>query len=363
MRQLLVSSEPQSLFPGGQMEETLDWGSPLAAGIHSLWLPHGADPRVSYNAAHLNPLREDINGEYTSAYYRRRLQFGPSLASLQVPSGSGGNVATPFGRAFAYSSEHNGLSVGSLGTCPMYSGDGSGKVISVCVWFRINRVNSTGMPTMIANSFSNTWWLGLRGATGKYKAIFRTSSSPYGAFEWGSYAADYRKLNCVGFTLPMDAGKTASVYHNGVLAVQGTLSNASGVSGNVDVWALSTSTPGMFVEIFGFAAWTRALYPEEFQELALGPWSLLARNSRFWYLPLVAYRQATIHGDSKVAANAYRGVARSAVIAGESHLVAYRRPVAAPERTLGIRAETRNLALGAEPRILRVPAESRRIDA
>lgn len=363
MRQLLVSSEPQSLFPGGQVEEILDWGSPLAMGIHSLWLPHGADPRISYNAAHLNPLREDISSEYTAAYYRRRVQFSPSLASLQVPSGSGGNVATPYGRAFAYSSEQNGLSVGSLGYCPIYPGDGSGKVISVCVWFRINRVNSTGMPTMIANSFSNTWWLGLRGATGKYKAIFRTSSSPYGAFEWGSYAADYRKVNCVGFALPMDAGKTASVYHNGVLAVQGALSNASSVSSNVDVWALSTSTPGMFVEIFGFAAWTRALYPEEFRELALGPWSLLARNGSFWYLPLVAYRQATIHGDSEAVAEAYRGVARSAVIAGESRLIAYRRPAASPERTMGIRTETRNLALGAEPRILRVPAESRRIDA
>jgi hypothetical protein len=119
----------------------------------------------------------------------------------------------------------------------------------------------------------------------------------------------------------------------------------------------------MFVEIFGFAAWTRALYPEEFRELALGPWSLLVRNNRFWYLPLVAYRQATIHGDSEVAGNAYRGVARSAVIAAESHLIAYRRPAAAPERTMGIRTETRNVALGAEPRILRVPAESRRIDA
>ena len=363
MRQLLVSSEPQSLFPGGQVEETLDWGSSLATGIHSLWLPHGADPRLSYNAAYLNPLRADINTEYTAAYYRRRPQSSPSLATLQVPSGSGGNITTPYGRAFAYSSEQNGLSVGSLGQCPIYTGDGSGRVISVCVWFRINRVNSTGMPTMIANSFSNTWWLGLRGATGKYKAIFRTSSSPYGAFEWGSYAADYRKVNCVGFALPMDAGKTASVYHNGVLAVQGTLSNASAVSGNVDVWGLSTSTPGIFVEIFGFAAWTRALYPEEFRELALGPWSLLARNNRFWYLPLVAYRQASIHGDSELAAVAYRGVARGAVIAGESHLVAYRRPAAAPERTVGIRAEARNLSLGAEPRILRVPAEFRRIDA
>ena len=363
MRQLLVSSEPQVFFPGGQVEETLDWGSTLATGIHSLWLPHGADPRISYNAAHLNPLRTDIINETTAAYYRRRLQSSPASASLMMPSGSGGNAATPYGRAFVYSSEQTGLSVGSLGYCPIYAGDGSGKAISVCIWFRINRVNSTGMPTMIANSFSNTWWLGLRGATGKYKAIFRTSSSPYGAFEWGSYAADYRKVNCVGFTLPMDAGKTASVYHNGVLAVQGTLSNASAVFGNVDIWALSSSTPGMFVEIFGFAAWTRALYPEEFRELALGPWRLLARNNRFWYLPLVAYRQATIHGDSEFVAEAYRGVARSAVIAGESQLIAYRRAAAAPERTVGIRTETRNLDLSAEPRILRVPAESRGIDA
>src|SRR5690606_13091036 len=112
------------------------------------------------------------------------------------------------------------------------------------------------------SSFSTTWWLGIRTATGTYKAIFRNGSAPYGPFEWGNYNADLRKICCVTFLLPCDAGRTASIFHNGVLAVQWTLSNASSVAGNLDVWPLSTATSGMFVEIFGFAGWTRALYAE-----------------------------------------------------------------------------------------------------
>ena len=57
----------------------------------------------------------------------------------------------------------------------------------------------------------------------------------------------YRKVNCVGFTLPMDAGKTASVYHNGVLAVQGI---SVRVPFRTWMFKRSTSTPGMLVEIF-----------------------------------------------------------------------------------------------------------------
>lgn len=111
-----------------------------------------------------------------------------------------------------------------------------------------------------------------------------------------------RKITCVAFTLPFDANKTASVYHNGVPAVQGTIPNAGGVAGVVDVYALSSATPGMFAEIFGFASWTRALYPEEARELASGPWVLAAKRQRFWYAPLMAYRAAEIAGGSTLAA-------------------------------------------------------------
>jgi hypothetical protein len=224
-------------------------------------------------------------------------------------------------------------------------------------------VNGTGFPTLIGNNFSNTFWLGLRTSTGKYKAIFRNNSSPYGPFEWGSYGADLRKVACVAFVLPCDANKTASVYHNGVLAAQGTLANASSVAGNLDVWALSSATPGMFAEIFGFAAWTRALYPEEIRELALGPWVLLAKRQRFWYTPLMAYRSAQIGGDSSFAAVGFRGTPRSAVIAGTSSLMAYLRPPAAPERTVPIRPESCSFSPAGESRTLIVRRENRGIEA
>jgi hypothetical protein len=282
---------------------------------------------------------------------------------LTITPGSGGNIATPFGNAFAYSNEQAGLSVGGLGYSPVYSGDGTNKVFSVCVWFRINRVNGSGYPTLIGNSYTTTWWLGVRTSTGAYKAIFRNNSAPYGSFEWGSYGADLRKVTCVAFTLPFDANKTASVYHNGVLAVQGTIPNASGVAGNVDIYALSSATPGMFVEIFGFASWTRALYPEEARELASGPWVLLANRHRFWYGPFTAYRAAEIAGGSTFEAVDFRGTPRSAVIAGTSRMVAYRRPPAAPERTMSIRPESRLVSPIAETRSFSVPRENRGIDA
>jgi hypothetical protein len=216
---------------------------------------------------------------------------------------------------------------------------------------------------MIGNSFSTTWWLGVRTSTGAYKAIFRNNSAPYGSFEWGAYGADLRKVTCVAFTLPFDANKTASVYHNGVLAVQGTIPNASGVAGNVDIYALSSATPGMFVEIFGFACWTRALYPEEARELATGPWMLLAKRHRFWYAPLMAYRSAAVAGGATLAAVHFRGTPRSAVIAGTARMVAYRRPPAAPERTVAIRPEGRSISPAAESRSFSVPHENRDIDA
>jgi hypothetical protein len=153
------------------------------------------------------------------------------------------------------------------------------------------------------------------------------------------------------------------VYHNGVLTVQGTLANASSVAGNLDAWALSSATPGMFVEIFGFAAWTRALYPEEIRELSLGPWVLLGKRHRFWYAPLMAYRSAEIAGDSTFAAAAFGGTARSAIIAGTSSLVAYRWPPAAPERTLLIRPESRSVSPAPERRTLTVRREPRSIEA
>lgn len=363
MRHLLVDSEPQSWFPFGAVEEVADPTTTLADGLHSLWLPNGLEPRLSYNAAHLSARRQTTVGEISPAYYKRRGQSAAALAGLIVPSGTGGNVATPFGRAYAYSNEQLGLSVGALGYAPVWSGDGTNKTLSFCTWFRINRVNGTGFPTLIGNSFSTTFWLGLRTSTGKYKAIFRNGAAPYGPFEWGAYGGDLRKVGCVAFVLPMDANKTASVYHNGVLAVQSTLSNASATSGNADVWALSSATPGMFAEIFGFAAWTRALYPEEIRELSLGPWALLGRRHRFWYAPLMAYRSAQIAGDSSFAPVGFRGTTRSAAIAGTSSLMAYLRPPAAPARTVPIRPESRSFSPATEPRTLTVRRENRGIEA
>lgn len=363
MRHLLLNAEPQTCFPSGYYEELPDFTSPLAGGLHSLWLPSALEPRMSFNAFHLNGKREITPGEYTAAYYRRRAQSAGAPSGLVVPTGPGGNITTPFGSAFAYSNEQAGLSVGSLGYSPVYSGDGTNKTIAVCAWFRINRVNGSGFPTLLGNSYTSTWWLGLRTSTGKYKAIFRNNSSPYGPFEWGSYGADLRKVNFVAFVLPCDANKTASVYHNGVLAVQSTLANASSVAGNLDVWALSSATPGMFAEIFGFATWTRALYPEEIRELSLGPWALLSKRHRFWYAPLMAYRSAEITGDSSLAAMGFRGAPRSGVIAGTASLVAYRRPPAAPERTISIRQESRSVSPAAESRTLTVRTEHRGIEA
>jgi hypothetical protein len=145
--------------------------------------------------------------------------------------------------------------------------------------------------------------------------------------------------------------------------VQSTLANASSVAGNLDVWALSSATPGMFAEIFGFAAWTRALYPEEIRELSLGPWVLLGKRHRFWYAPLMAYRSAEIAGDASLAAVGFRGAPRSAAIAGTSILMAYLRAPAAPERTLPIRPEIRSFSPPAEPRTLTVRRENRGIEA
>ena len=363
MRQFLLNAEPQTCFPSSHYEELPDFTSSLAGGLHSLWLPSAIEPRMSLNVQHLNSKRETTTGEFTAAYYRRRAQSGGAPAGLVVPAGSGGNLATPFGHAFAYSNEQLGLSVGSLGYCPMYSSDGTNKTISVCTWFRINRVNGSGFPTLLGNSYTTTWWLGLRTSTGKYKAIFRNNSSPYGPFEWGSYGADLRKVACVAFVLPCDANKTASVYHNGVLAVQSTLANASSVAGNLDVWALSSATPGMFAEIFGFASWTRALYPEEIRELALGPWVLLGKRRLFWYAPLIAYRSASIAGDSSFTLVGFRGTSRSAEIAGISSLMAHLRPPTALERTLPVRSEGRSFSPAGEPRTLVVRRENRGIDA
>lgn len=363
MRHALLATEPQTCFPSSHYDEFPDFASPLAGGLHSLWLPSVLEPRMSINVLHMNGKRETTVGEYTAAYYRRRAQSGGAPAALVVPTGSGGNFTTPLGNAFAYSNEQVGLSVGSLGYCPMYSGDGTSKAISVCTWFRINRVNGTGFPTLLGNSYMNTWWLGLRTSTGKFKAIFRNNTSPYGPFEWGSYDADLRKVACVAFLLPCDANKTASVYHNGVLAVQSTLANASSVAGNLDVWALSSATPGMFAEIFGFAAWTRALYPEEIRELALGPWVLLAKRHRFWYAPQMAYRSAQITGNSTFAAVGFRGAPRNAKIAGTSSLMASLRPRATPERTVSIRPESRTFSPVAESRTSAVKREDRGIEA
>jgi hypothetical protein len=363
MRQLISEIEAQSWAPIGAVEESLDYGSSMIDGLFSLWLPSGLEPRTSYNAAHLSGRRAATIGESASAYYRRRTQSSPNPSTVAVPGGLGGNVPTPFGRAFAYSNEQAALSVGSLGYVPMYSGDGTGKVISFSVWFRINRINGTGFPTLIGNNFSTTWWLGIRTATGKYKAIFRNGSAPYGPFEWGSYNADLRKICCVTFLLPCDANRTASIFHNGVLAVQGTLSNAGSVAGNLEVWPLSTATSGMFVEIFAFASWTRALFTEEIRDLALGPWTLLSKRARFWYAPLMAYRSAQVSSQSGLSAHMHRGLTRTANIAGQSQVAAYLRPPDAPERTWRLAPDRRTIIPTAEWRTWAIPRERRSIDA
>ncbi|BDC48921.1 hypothetical protein F183_A12370 [Bryobacterales bacterium F-183] len=355
--------EPQSWAPMGTPEEPLDFGSSMIDGLYALWLPSGLDPRISYNAAHLNGRRAATPSEFTPAYFRRRSQSSPNSSTIAVPGGLGGNAPTPFGRAFAYSNEQAAMSVGGLGYAPIYSGDGAGKVISVCVWFRINRINGTGFPTILGGSFSTTWWLGIRTSTGKYKAIFRNGSAPYGPFEWGTYNSDLRKICCVTFLLPCDANRTASVFHNGVLAVEGMLSTASATAGSHDVWPLSTATTGMFAEIFGFAAWTRALYAEEIRDLALGPWTLLSKRARFWYAPLMAYRSAQIAAQSGLSALMHRGMTRAASIAGQGSIAAYLRPPDAPERTWRLSPERRAIAPAEEPRTWTIPRERRSIDA
>lgn len=363
MRQLIAEIEPQSWAPMGPAEESLDYGSSLIDGLFSLWLPSGLEPRTSYNAAHLSGRRTATAGESTAAYFRRRSQSGGNPSTIAIPGGLGGNVPTPFGRAFAYSNEQAAMSAGSLGYAPMFSSDGTGKLVTVCVWFRINRINGSGFPTLIGNNFSTTWWLGIRTATGAYKAIFRNGAAPYGPFEWGSYNADLRKICCVTFLLPCDANRTASIFHNGVLAVQGTLANASSVAGNLDVWPLSTATTGLFAEIFGFASWTRALYTEEIRDLALGPWMLLSKRARFWYAPLIAYRSAQIAAQSDLSPLMHRGMTRAASIAGQGGIAAYLRPPDAPERTWRLAPERRTIKPTEESRTWAIPRERRSIDA
>ncbi|MCC6362214.1 MAG: hypothetical protein IT165_01750 [Bryobacterales bacterium] len=292
-------------------------------------------------------------------------------------------MPTPFGAALACSNEQVGWSGSSMADAPAFIGDGTGKTISVCVWFRINRLNGTGFPTVCSTSYTTGWWVGLRTSTGKYKCIFRNSTSPYGPFEWGSYAGDFRKLNCISFVLPMDANGTASVYHNGVLVVQSTLPNAGSASGSASVFPLSSSTPGMFVEIFGVGSWTRALYQEEMRQLVSGPRVLLAKRQAFWYGPLLAYRDAQVAGASVVAsdrrvgkprsvqiqgsssqiATRFIGLCRTALIAGTSSLIAHLRPAPSPLRTWLIRREARRLQVPAESRTFAVRPEKRSIDA
>jgi hypothetical protein len=279
---------------------------------------------------------------------------------------------------------------------------GTGKVLSVCVWFRINRLNGTGFPTICSTSYTTGWWVGLRTSTGKYKCIFRNSASPYGPFEWGAYAGDFRKLNCISFVLPMDANGTATVYHNGVQVVQATISNAGSASGSASVFPLSSSTPGMFVEIFGVASWTRALYPEEMRHLVPGPRVLLAKRQAFWYGPLLASVAAQIAGDSTLASDRqigrsrtaviqgnssqsatrhlgfsrsalisgastllaawHQGFSRIALIAGASSLSARAFPPSSPQRKWLVRPESRSLVVPTESRSLFVRPEKRKID-
>lgn len=382
MRHLPLNPDSESLFPGGRSEPHPDFGAPLADGLYALWLPT-LDPRMWFNSWRLNAKRATIPFEYSPAYFQRRMLFGSAPSGLTIPTGSGGNIPTPFGAALACSNEQAGWSGSSMADAPAFSGDGTGKTISVCVWFRVNRVNGTGFPTICSTSYTTGWWLGLRTSTGKYKAIFRNSTSPYGPFEWGTYGADFQKVSCVSFVLPMDANSTASVYHNGVLVAQSTIPNAGSASGSASVFPLSSSTPGMFVEIFGIASWTRALHQDEIRQLVSGPRVLLARRQAFWYAPLLAYRDAQVAGGSVVGsdrrigvprtaqiaghssyfATRFRGFSRGAVIAGASSLLAHLRPAPSPSRTWLIRREARSLLVPPETRTFTVSPEKRSIDA
>ncbi|MBI4905705.1 MAG: hypothetical protein HY820_18880 [Acidobacteria bacterium] len=382
MRHLHLNPTSETLFPTGACEPHPDFGSPLGNGLYALWLPT-RDPRMWFNPWRLNAKRAAIPFEYSPAYFQRRMLFGAPPSGLAVPTGSGGNIPTPFGAALACSNEQVGWSGSSLADAPAFTGDGTGKTISVCVWFRINRLNGTGFPTICSTSYTTGWWLGLRTSTGKYKAIFRNSTSPYGPFEWGAYSGDFRKVSCVSFVLPLDANTTASVYHNGVLAVQGTITNASSASGSASVFPLSSSTPGMFVEIFGIASWTRALYPDEMRQLVSGPRVLLAKRQNFWYGPLLAYRVAQVAGGSGIAsdrrvgvartvevpgngsyfATGFRGLSRMALIAGASSLIAHLTAGPSLLRTWLIRREARSMSIPEEPRTITVSSEKRTLDA
>ncbi|MCC6366856.1 MAG: hypothetical protein IT165_25320 [Bryobacterales bacterium] len=403
MRSLPLNPTSETLFPSGACNPYPDWNAPLANGIYALWLPT-REPRMWFNPFRLTARRETIPFEYSSAYFHRRLLTAaqPSGASgLGILPGLGGNFPTPFGAALACSNEQLGWNGSSLGDAPAFLG-GSGKAISVCVWFRINRLNGTGFPTVCSTSYTTGWWVGLRTSTGKYKCIFRNSSSPYGPFEWGSYGGDFRKLNCISFVLPMDANGTATVYHNGVQVVQATISNASSASGSASVFPLSSSTPGMFVEIFGVASWTRALYPEEMRQLVPGPRVLLAKRQAFWYGPLLASvaaqiaggstltsdrqigrsRTALIQGNSSqsatrhigfsrtalissastLAAARHGGYSRTALISGASSITARAFPNPSPLRKWLVRPESRSFVVPAESRTLFVRPEKRRVD-
>jgi hypothetical protein len=379
MRQLPLNPTSETLFPSGACEPHPDFGAPLANGLYALWLPT-RDPRMWFNPFRLNAKREAIPFEYSPAYFQRRLLFGAAPSGLTVPTGSGGNVPTPFGQALACSNESVGWSGSSMADAPSFGG-GTGKIISICAWFRINRLNGTGFPTICSTSYTTGWWLGLRTSTGKYKCIFRNSTSPYGPFEWGSYGGDFRKLNCISFVLPMDANGTATIYHNGIQVVQATISNAGSASGSASIFPLSSSTPGMFVEIFGIASWTRALYPDEMRQLVPGPRVLLAKRQAFWYGPMLASVAAQIVGDSDLSSTRHIGAVRSAQITGYSTqsavrflgrsrtaLIAGASSITANTigpsvlRTWRIPRESRTMLVAAESRTLIVRREKRSLD-
>lgn len=379
MRQLQFTADAQCSFPVGG-EPALDPAAPLPDGLYALWLPT-LDPRIWFNAARLNANRIGVPSEYWPAYAQRRMLNAAALSGLTIPTASGGNTATPFGTALACSNEQVGWNAGSIGDTPSWTADGSNKTITVCLWFKINRVNGSGYPTMCGTSFSTGWWLGLRTGTGAYKAIFRNGSFPYGAFEWGAYNSDLRKPTCIAFVLPFDANATASVYHNGVLAVQGSLPNGSASFGYGNVFPLSSSNTGMFVEIFGVACWTRTLYPDEIRQLVSGPRIMLARRQAFWYGPMLAsvtaqitggsnlssarnraaVRGARITGYSTQSAVRFLGRSRTALISGGSSITAN---TIGPSvlRTWRIPRETRTLLVAAESRTLIVRREKRSFD-
>ena len=104
MRHLLLNTEPQTRFPSAHYEELPDFTSPLANGLHSLWLPSALEPRMAINVLHLNGKRETTVGECTFVAPERQneltrripVEAGEDLQGLvRLPSPKRGKGRSP----------------------------------------------------------------------------------------------------------------------------------------------------------------------------------------------------------------------------------------------------------------------------